>query len=70
MLHDPHTLSNYIEIIESVDAEEAEKRLVILSTNTIIQKFAMMIKLLCAPITSITMMAGPPHLTVTQDAEY
>jgi hypothetical protein len=69
LLHDPDTLPNHVKIVESVDAEEAEKKFVVLTSNTIIQEFAVMIELLCAPITSEAMMTSPPYLTITKYAE-
>lgn len=69
LLHDPYTLSNYVKIIESKYTQQAEKRLVVLPTNTIIQKFAVMVELLSATVTCKAVMAARLHLIVTQYAE-
>ena len=68
--HDPYGLSDDVDIVESEYAEQAEKRLIILSTNAIVQKFTVMVELLRTSITPETVMAIAMYLAVTQHTEY
>lgn len=60
----PDGLDHDADIIEGVDREQAEKRLVIRSPDTVIQKFTVVVEVPSAPIAPIAMVAVYMHVSI------
>ena len=52
----PNSLNNNIDIVQRIDAEQPEERLIILAPYAIIQVFTVMVKIACTSIASVAVM--------------
>ena len=66
---DPYGLNHYSDVVERVDCDDAEKRLIVDSADAVIQKLAVMVKVISTAITSRTVVTVYVHIPVTDNAE-
>ena len=57
-------MDKQIDVEDCIDSDDSEEIFIVLSADAIIEEFAVMIKITCTAITSITMMTMNVHILV------